>query len=78
MWIDCPRAVTEPPTCTHPKQAGSIRFNVHPAEHDVGVGPQPESDEMTCSCDLTSTEWEVLENKAVERYNEGPDEDGMW
>jgi hypothetical protein len=74
MWLECPRSLTDPPTCTHPRLVGEVEFDVWPPEYDVGVGPQPECIDQTCACELTSSEWSALEDQAVEYFNEGPSE----
>lgn len=72
MWIDCPRAITEPPTCDG---EGMLEFSVSGPEYDVNAGPQPECITKDCTCGLTDTEWGALEDQAVARYYEGPSDD---
>lgn len=73
MWLDCPRAVTEQPTCDG---SGSLEFTVDGPDYSVGVGPYPECVTKDCTCNLTDDECAVLDQQAVDRYNEGPDEEG--
>ena len=74
--LDCPRALTEPPTCTGKHQMGWLRFNVA-VDRDVNA-VDIDCTEQTCPCALTPEEWRALEDEAMQRYEEGPDEDGDW
>jgi hypothetical protein len=71
---ECPRGLTEPPTCTAPDQAGLLHFTVHGPEYDVNAGAWAECDERNCDCDLSDDEWAALEERAVRSYYEGPSE----
>lgn len=68
MILDCPRALTEPPTCLHPQQIGSLSFSIS-VEYDVNA-VTVECVEKTCACDLTEEEWSKLEEEAWERRND--------
>lgn len=64
---DCPRALTEPPTCDG---SGSLRFDVHGPEYDTNAGPQPECTEKDCTCELTEEEWAALDEAAAKSWYE--------
>ena len=71
--IDCPRALTEPPTCTGKNQTGWLRFSVS-VDYDVNA-VDVECVERSCTCEYTDEEWAALEDEAVRRAAEPPEWD---